>query len=55
MSEITVTLKFPLKGWRQEKEARSVPDFADDLLNDPDLVVPLHHRLGFYLWSKHHK
>ena len=39
MSEITTTLKFP-KGRRQEKEAGSLPDFADDSRNDPDLVLP---------------
>lgn len=39
MAEITTTLKFP-KGKRREKEARSVPDFADDSLKDPDLDLP---------------
>lgn len=39
MAEITTTLKFP-KGRRQEKEAGSVPEFADDSRNDPDLVLP---------------
>lgn len=39
-SEITTTWKFP-KGRRQEKEAGSVPDFADGSRNDPDLVLPV--------------
>lgn len=37
MSEIT--LKFP-KGKRREKQARYVPDFAENSPNDPDLVLP---------------
>ena len=47
-SEITTTLKFP-KGRRQEKEAESVPDSADDSVNDPDLVLPPLTYSAFYL------